>query len=91
MIKKVTVFVDVNEEELLKDEYYKEEMESLIKEGQTESEAKADIVEHYLELELDFIFQGRDVINHHTYEIDNVKKADKYDSAYIELKDWLER
>lgn len=88
-IKKVVMYVDVDDEELLKDDYYKEDLAWLRKEGYTAEEAKANIVDNFLNLEMDYIFSSSEKINHHVYEVNDPNDEDKDNPYYKELVSWL--
>lgn len=89
-IKKVVMYVDVDDEELLKDDYFKESFDSWRKEGYSDQKAKAAVVDNFLNLEMDYIFSNNEKINHHVYEVNDPKDEDKDNSYYKELEDWLE-
>ena len=83
MIKKVFMFVDVDDK-LLEDDFSKKEYEEYLKES-TPEEAASQVVEDYLNLVVQDCFTDFDHINNHSYTVDDVEDEDKESYEYLKL------
>ena len=85
MIKKVTMFVDVDEEELLKeDEYYKKKYEESL-EDSTPEKAVSKIVDDYLNVVKQDCYLESEHIIGFSYTVDDVTDGDKEKHEYQRL------
>ena len=83
MIKKVVMYVDVDDK-LLEDDFSKKEYEEYLKES-TPEEAASQVVENYLNLVVQDCFTDFDHINNHSYIVDDVEDEDKESYEYLKL------
>lgn len=90
-IKKVTMYVEVNDEEVLKDDYYKENFDWRIDEGDTKEEATLGTAEDALNMVMDNIFCDEKFVGNYEFEIDDVSEEDKEDYGYNQLVQRIER
>lgn len=84
MIKKVTMYVDVPEEELLEDEYYRKEYKESLKDS-TPEEALSMIVENYLNLVVQNCFCDEPYLIAKRFTVDDVTDDDKESFDYRKL------
>ena len=82
MIKKVVMFVDVDDK-LLEDDFSKKEYEEYLED--TPEEAASKVVENYLNLVVQDCFTDFDHINNHSYTIDDVEDEDRESYDYLKL------
>lgn len=90
-IKKVVMYVDVNDEEVLKDDYYKESFDWYFGEGDTKEKATLNTAEDALNMVMDNIFCDEKFINSYEFSIDDVSEEDKKDYRYNRLVEKIER
>ena len=90
-IKKVVMYVEVNDEAVLKDDYYKESFDWYVGEGYTKEEATLATAEDALNMVMDNIFCDEKFVNNYEFEIDDVSEDDKEDYRYNQLVQSIER
>ena len=90
-IKKVTMYVEVNDGEVLKDDYYKESFDWYFGEGDTKEEATLNTAEDALNMVMDNIFCDEKFVGNYEFEIDDVSEKDKENHQYNRLVERIER
>ena len=90
-IKKVVMYVDINDEEVLKDDCYKDSFDSWIKVGFTKDEAKSEVAGNVLESIMRDIFCDERFVNDYEYNVYDITGEDKEDYEYEELVERIKR
>ena len=90
-IKKVVMYVEVNDDAVLKDDNYKESFDWYIGDGKSEEDATLDTAEDALNMTMDNIFYGEKFVSDYEFEIDDVSEDDEEDFMYRQLVERIER
>ena len=89
-IKKIIMYVDVNTEEVLDDDFYRENFDGYIHSGSSSIEAISNVSEEALNLVMDSVFTDEKYVNDYEFEIKDVSEDDKEDFRYQELLERIE-
>lgn len=90
-IKKVIMYVEVNDEAVLKDDYYKESFDWYVGEGDTKEEATLNTAEDALNMVMDNIFCDEKFVGNYEFETYDISEKDKKDYQYNRLVQHIER
>lgn len=90
-IKKVVMYVDINDGRVLKDDYYKESFDWRVKNGMSVERATKLTSKDALESIMRDVFCDERFVNDYEYDVDNADEEDAEDFAYRELVDRIER
>ena len=90
-IKKVTMYVEVNDEAVLKDDYNKQSFDWYVGEGYAKEEATLATAEDALNSSMNDIFYDEKFVGNYEFSIDDVSEEDKEDYEYNQLVQKIER
>lgn len=90
-IKKVVMYVEVNDEEVLKDDFYKESFDWRVADGDSEEEATLGTAEDALNMVMTDIFCDEKFVGSYEFSIDDVSEEDEEDYEYNLLVKSIER
>ena len=86
-IKKVVMYVEMDDEEILADDHYKESYDELIEDGYTSDEAMSSTAEDALNLVMDSVFTDEHFICNWSYDVEDIRTEDKESYSYRSLID----
>ena len=90
-IKKVVMYVEMDDDEILADDYYQEWYDEYTRDGYSRNEAAHHIAESALELVMQDIFYDDRFVSNYDYDIEDVHDEDKSDLAYQRLIEGIEK
>lgn len=90
IIKKITMYVAVDESKLLNDSYYKERIEDDIEEGYTQEESLSNRAEDALEHILENAMYGEAIVDDFEFSVESPTEEDENSFEYGELAERLE-
>lgn len=90
-IKKVVMYVDMNDEEVLRDDYYKESFDWCVKNGMSKDEVKSNTAGDALESIMRDVFCDERFVNEYEYNVYDINEEDKGDYEYKELVEKIKR
>jgi len=90
IIKKITMYVAVDEDKFLNDSYYKERIEDDIENGYTQEESLSNRAEDVLEHILENAMYGEAIVDDFEFSVECPTEEDENSFEYGELADRLE-
>ena len=90
IIKKITMYVTVDESNLLNDSYYKERIEDDIEEGYTQEESLSNRAADALALILENAMCGEAIVDDFEFSVESPTEEDENSFEYGELAERLE-
>ena len=90
IIKKITMYVAVDEDKFLNDSYYKERIEDDIENGYTQEESLSNRAEDVLEHILENAMYGETIVDDFEFSVESPTEEDENSFEYGELADRLE-
>ncbi len=89
-IKKIIMYIDVNTEGVLDDEYYRDDFDDCIRSGNSSTEAILNVSEDALSLMMDSKLIKEKYVNDYGFEIKDVAEDDKDNFIYQQLIERIE-
>ncbi|WP_303815803.1 hypothetical protein [Selenomonas ruminantium] len=90
IIKKITMYVAIDESKLLNDSYYKERIEDDIEDGYTQEESLSNRASDALELIMENAMYNEAIVDDFEFSVEEAAEADEKSFEYEELVDRME-